>query len=302
MRMPRRRYLVALLLAVATGLFFHFSVFYHVKGRLRGDAYYKGMPTNWWADCLNGDHGTPKWLKSVYDFLGARPFNGFEGHEVLSADPDATGVLLQLAADPANSPNLREKAINRLHAHHKESASELANVCAEIFTNEKEDEQMRLSLIYTLMKLAEDHAADDFDFTRQLRSDNPRIRASAAGIMWAQGKDCGTIGPLLVSMIENYAAKSFPQDERQIAINALASYSNADAIPFLLEATHNSDKWVRWAATYGIRTWLINCCKLGPDQEPLKSALARLRVLANDADPEVCRAAARALESAKLAK
>src|SRR5262249_26308809 len=152
--------------------------------------------------------------------------------------------------------------------------------------NDKEDEQMRLSILYTLMSLAERHEADDFDFTWQMRSENPRIKASAAGIIWAQGKDRAVIGPLLVNMIEQYPAKSFPKDERQIAINALASYSSADAIPFLIEATHNTEKWVRWAATYGIRSGLISGCKSAPDQEPLKSALARLQVLTNDADPE----------------
>src|SRR5262249_19733164 len=69
LRLPRRRFLIALALVIIGGLCFHFNVYYHVKGWLHGDAYYKGMPTCYWADCLNEDHGTPDWLKSVYSFL-----------------------------------------------------------------------------------------------------------------------------------------------------------------------------------------------------------------------------------------
>lgn len=303
MRMPRRRFLLAFALAIALGLFFHFGVYYHAKGWLRGDTYFKGMPTCYWADCLNGDHGTPKWLKSVYDFLGARPFSGFEGREVFSADPDSAGVLLQLAADPSNGPDVREKAISRLHTDHKERASDLARICAEIFTNEKEEMQMRLSVAYTLMALIASRKAADFDVGRQLQSADPNISICAAGIMWAQGKNRQVIGPLLVSKIEEYPTGGAAQEQAHRAMMALQGFSDTDAIPFLLDASSNPERWVRLASTWGIRTWLEKRCNLTPDREPLKSALSRLGALAaSDSDREVREWAARALDLAKRGK
>src|SRR5262245_13191522 len=194
MRLPRHRFLIALALVIAVGLFFHFHVYYHFRGRLRGDAYYKGMPTNYWADCLNGDHGTPKWLKSVYAFLGARPSEGFEGGELFAADSDSAAVLLQLAAGPANSPDVRQRAIRVLHVAHKDRASDLAVVCAQIFTKESDDVPMRRSVVHALMDLVADKKTPGVDVGGLLQSSDPDVRLHATGIMWAQGNSCEAIG------------------------------------------------------------------------------------------------------------
>src|SRR5262245_4654235 len=111
MRTPRRRFLITLLLVIVAGLCYHFDVYYHVKGWLRGDAYYEGMPTCYWADSLDEGHGRPEWLKSVYSFLGMKSSADIEFNEIFSGKPKTAGVLVQLLEDKNNSPRVWKRAI-----------------------------------------------------------------------------------------------------------------------------------------------------------------------------------------------
>lgn len=297
LRMPRRRFLVLLLLAIAVGLCFHFNVYYHVRGWLRGDAYYKGMPTCSWADGLNKDHGTPTWLKPVYGFLGVKSSQTVGDEEIFCDDSDAVAVLLQLAAEAGNSPTVREKAISSLQHYHKRHVVDLTRICAGIFENVNEDWHLRREVGYTLIWLAAEQKTADIDFARLLQSTDLLTRIFAAGALWARGENREIVGPLLVNLIEKYGPGA------DVAMRTLSSYADTEAVAFLLVSTRNADKWVRWASTWGIRTWLTKGCNLTPDQEPVTSVLARLGVLAeSDPDADLRLLAAMTLDLAKRGK
>lgn len=108
--MKRRRLLLILpLLLLVSGLLLVPSVRWPIYGRLRGEAFYKGMPTSYWHDrCpeyfvhYNWENGIviredfsigPSWLEQVLDFCGIyedEPVNLFSG------EADAIPVLIQL--------------------------------------------------------------------------------------------------------------------------------------------------------------------------------------------------------------
>ena len=54
--MPKHRLLLALVLLLLTGLLLIPSVRWPAYGRLRGEAFYQGMPTSWWAKEIEGSY------------------------------------------------------------------------------------------------------------------------------------------------------------------------------------------------------------------------------------------------------
>lgn len=294
MQFPRHRFLIALVLAIAVGLCFHFNVYYHVKGSLRGDAYFKGMPTCYWADCLNGDYGRPQWLKSGYSFLGIKSSRTVADDEIYCKNSEVTGVLLQLAADAANNPNVRQSAISALDAFHSEQmASDLAPLCLSVMTDEQADINLRVQAASTLTRLAAARKIERIEVFDLLQSRNAQSRLYAAAVLWAQGEKREIAGPMLVRLLEESGSYD------AVAMETLRRPIYSEAVPHLLRLSHHPNSYVRLESSLGMLNWLAKGISLKPDQEPLKSVRERLKALTSDPDAQISSLANRALKLAE---
>lgn len=289
MRMPRRRFLIALALALSVVLFFHFHVYYRICGLFRGDAFYKGLPTCYWAEGFHKDQGMHPWLKSVFSFLGLNASQSIGKEDVFCNDPGAADVLLQIAADANLRPSPREKAIRCLDHYHHPHARELARICAQIFKTGNQDRSLRTQVEYTLMGLAAARKTKEIDFEALLHSSDFETKEFAAGALWARGENRELLGPLLVEFIEKHGTNA------HFAPHALMFFSDKENVPFLVVASHHQDRLVRWALILALRGFVERQRHLDPAEEPMKSALERLSELAaDDSDPELREQAAKA--------
>src|SRR5437773_11987166 len=110
MKLPRRRYWVPLVLVVLLFLCVRFGLDYHFLALVRGDAYYRGMPTSFWRDVSSswvlGNQQPPHWLARLL----RRPLPDRGPFAIFQRDPDAQKVLLQLALDQATDHDIRVRA------------------------------------------------------------------------------------------------------------------------------------------------------------------------------------------------
>src|SRR5271163_2236778 len=99
--MKRRRLILILLpLLLLTSLLLVPSVRWPVYGWLRGEAFYRGMPTSYWSGEINRHYGLAKdRLGDFRQLLGLRP-RVVSDDRVLSVDVCAIPVLMELLSDP----------------------------------------------------------------------------------------------------------------------------------------------------------------------------------------------------------
>lgn len=283
MRLPRRRFLIPLLLVIAGGIFFEFNVFWHINGWLRGDAYFKGMPTCYWANSLNEGYGTPAWQKKLLGYLGFPSTHLALCGNIYCKDPKVAPVLLQLATNSSNSPKVRSTGVACLIGDHFDhSGTEVTKVCLDIFADDREETELRTMAAVHVMGVAHKGKVSKIEVSAFLEDTNPRIRVLAAGMMWAQAEEIAVVGHFLVDVIENDVVGGIRL--RHDASCYLQWFPPLEAAPFLLRMSHHEERWARLTASTGM--WNL-CQKLAMNHEIRRNCEARLKFLLDDQDPVV---------------
>jgi hypothetical protein len=193
-KVPRRRFWMPLI-AIALWLgCVHIGLHYHVLGVLRGDAYYRRMPTSYWRDVANHRverETSPSLLRFIARFTGWRPPAEEPGNPLFKRDPAAQAVLLQLALDPGNNHEVRIRAFEAccgapLAADDRRAAETCLLDADRALRHEAACLLVRLNGWESALQLLVADCKDD------LRA-GPSRRHYAEGLLWRVAKDSPSV-------------------------------------------------------------------------------------------------------------
>jgi hypothetical protein len=185
-KLPRRRFWIPLAIAgLALGCV-RVGLHYHAIGLLRGDAYYRWMPTSYWRDVATHQirkEEPPRWLGHVERFIGWRPPPQGPDTPLFKRDPAAQAVLLQLALDPDTDHYVRVRAFETCAGPPLEAYDRVAVERCLV----DPDDKLRRGAAGLLVRLNRSESALELivaDWKADLRASSALRRYRASYLLW----------------------------------------------------------------------------------------------------------------------